>query len=44
MQSGTFNLNHFKTDNSCFEIDMVQAETSLQRKTGIKNPQSPFMF
>lgn len=32
MEAGTFNLNHFESDNSCFEIDTVHAEAGLQRE------------
>lgn len=32
MEAGTFNLNHFESDNSCFEIDTVHVEAGLQRE------------
>lgn len=38
-------LHSFQADNTCFDIDTVQAQSGLQRqKRGMQIPQSPFLF
>lgn len=44
LSPGPPHLQPSRTDTTCFDIDTVQAQSSLQRKMGMKIPQSPFLL